>query len=213
MAVGKVFHYFGSAVLFVAMVLTIVVDISAPVVNDLSFAKVNLRGDATAKFGVFGYCSQGLTGDETCSNSRIGYNPAAVLEDVGSGDIGYTRTESAEALTRALILHPIGTVVLFFTFLLSLVSGSAIVGILATLASGIAFILNTVAVVVDFVIVSLLRNKVRRNGGELDYGVAIWIALVAAALTLLGTILMLVTCCSGRRSRRRHSSKIAANGY
>lgn len=213
MAVGKFFHYIGSAMLFIAMVLTIVVDVSAPVVNNISFAKVNLAGDATAKFGVFGYCSQGSNGDETCSNTRIGYNPATVLEDVGSGDIGTTRTDTTEALTRALILHPIGTVLLFFTFLLSLSSGSTVVGILTTLTSAVAFIINAVAVIVDFVIVSLLRKKVRDNGGDLMYGVAIWIALVAAALALIATVLMLVTCCSGRRRRRRESSKVAANGY
>lgn len=57
MAVGTFFHYVGSALLFVAVILTIVVDISAPVVKEISFVDLNLPGDNNAQFGVFGYCS------------------------------------------------------------------------------------------------------------------------------------------------------------
>lgn len=64
MAIGTALHYVGSAFLFIAMVLTIVVDVSAPVVENISFLDLNLPGDADARFGVFGYCSTGNSGGE-----------------------------------------------------------------------------------------------------------------------------------------------------
>lgn len=63
MGVGKAIHYLGSALLFIAMVLTIVVNISAPVIDSISFTTLDLPGNADAKFGVFGYCSRGQTGE------------------------------------------------------------------------------------------------------------------------------------------------------
>lgn len=56
MGVGGFFHYVGSAFLFIAMILTIVVDVSAPVVKDISFMNFDLSGSNDAQLGVFGYC-------------------------------------------------------------------------------------------------------------------------------------------------------------
>lgn len=64
MAVGTALHYVGSGLLFIAMILTIVVDVSAPVVKDISFLNLDLPGDANAQFGVFGYCSTNSNGGE-----------------------------------------------------------------------------------------------------------------------------------------------------
>lgn len=58
MGIGKAIHYIGTAFLFIAMILTIVVDISAPVVDSISFTKLDLPNGADARFGVFGYCSK-----------------------------------------------------------------------------------------------------------------------------------------------------------
>ncbi len=56
MGFGTAVHYIGTALLFVALVLTVVVDISAPVVNEISFLDLDLSGKNDATFGVFGYC-------------------------------------------------------------------------------------------------------------------------------------------------------------
>lgn len=64
MGIGKAIHYVGSAFLFIAMILTIVVDISAPVVDSISFVELDLPGGADATFGVFGYCSRTRDGAE-----------------------------------------------------------------------------------------------------------------------------------------------------
>jgi len=70
------------------------------------------------------------------------------------------------------------------------------------------FILHPVAVIVDFVVFSLLLTEVDKGTGNGKYGAVIYIALVAAVLSLIGTILMFVTCCAGRRRRRRESRKM-----
>jgi hypothetical protein len=210
MAIGTALHYVGSAILFIAMILTIVVDISAPVVQDISFVKLDLPGNADAQFGVFGYCYQASIGSEsTCSSARLGYDPASILERVDDSSFSRIRADSTEALTNVFILHPIGTGVLLIAFLLSLIPKSTVFGILATLVSALATIINIVAVAVDFAVFSLLLSEVRDGSGSGRYGAAIWIALVAAILSLVATVLTFVTCCAGRRRRRRESKKMS----
>jgi hypothetical protein len=213
MGVGKVIHYLGSVLLFVAMILTIVINISAPVVDSISFTTLNLPGNADAKFGVFGYCSKGQSGGWSCSDSTIGYNPAKVIEDINGGDFSRARGDTIEALTRVLVLHPIGTVALFLAFILSLIAGSTILSILATLVASAAFIINTIALVVDFVTFSLLGNEINDQEGSATYGSAAWLSLVAAVLALVATIIMFVTCCAGRRKKSRESRKSTDNAY
>lgn len=56
MGLGRLVHFFGSALLFIAMILCIIVSVSAPVVKYISFIKLDLAGSADATFGSFGYC-------------------------------------------------------------------------------------------------------------------------------------------------------------
>lgn len=60
MGLGSAVHHIGTFCLVVALVLFIVVTITAPVVNGLSMLHVDLgRNDASAHevtFGTFGYC-------------------------------------------------------------------------------------------------------------------------------------------------------------
>jgi uncharacterized membrane protein len=142
-----------------------------------------------------------------CSRSRIGYDPAKVLEGVDDADFSRGRADTTEALTRVFILHPIGTGILAIAFLLSLLPGSTITSILAALVSAVAFIVNAVAVIVTFVVINLLLGEVREGTGNGRYGNAVWISLVAAALSLIATILLLFTCCAGRRRRARENRK------
>ncbi len=56
------FHHIGTFLLFVAVILLIVTDITAPVVNGLSLMKINLGNSTSAHhsavtFGTFGYCT------------------------------------------------------------------------------------------------------------------------------------------------------------
>lgn len=143
----------------------------------------------------------------TCSSARVGYDPAQVLENIDDANFSSARAKSTEALTRVLVLHPVGTVVLFIAFLLSLLAGSTVGSILATLASGVAFLINAIAVIITFVTFHLLIREVNKGTGSASYGPAIYLSLVAAVLALVSTILMFVTCCAGRRRRHRESRK------
>lgn len=150
----------------------------------------------------------------SCSDSSIGYDPAQVIEDVTNINYSNARSDSVEALTRVLVLHPIGTAALFVAFLLSLASGSTIVSILAMLVSFAAFIINAVALVIDFVLFTLLGNEINdATGADAAYGPAAWLALVAGILALIATIIMFITCCAGRRRKKRASRKSMDAGY
>lgn len=55
------FHHIGTFLLLAATVLLIVVDISAPVVNNISLLRVELANggagrESTVSFGTFGHC-------------------------------------------------------------------------------------------------------------------------------------------------------------
>lgn len=149
----------------------------------------------------------------SCSDSSIGYNPAKVIEDISSIDFSNARGDTVEALTRVFVLHPIGAAALFIAFLLSLAAGSTIVSILAMLVAAAAFIINAIALVIDFVAFTLLGNHINDHStGDATYGPAAWLALVTAVLALISTIIMFVTCCAGRRKKRRESRQVK-NSY
>jgi hypothetical protein len=136
-----------------------------------------------------------------------------VIEGITSISYSNARSDTVEALTRVLVLHPVGTAALFLAFLLSLGSGSTIVSILAMLVSFAAFIINAIALVIDFVLFTLLGNEINDAvGADAAYGPAAWLALVAGILALIATIIMFVTCCAGRRRRKRESSRKTMEG-
>lgn len=213
MGIGSILHYAGAALLLIACILTIIVDISAPTVRNISFLNLDLQGENDATFGAFGYCWKGGMNnrDWTCSDSSLGYDPVRVLNTVDAGNFSNLRADSTEALTKALILHPISTVLLGIAFLFSLFNSSTLISLIATLTSAAAFVITAIATVIDFVLFSLLRSKINDADGndKASYGSAIYLGLIAAALALIGTVIMFVTCCAGRRRRKRESRKMA----
>lgn len=213
MGVGRFIHHFGAFLLFAATVLLVVVDITAPVVNDISILKVNLGNSATGSgitFGTFGYCVLDVNGRDECSKSQIGYNPADIITAAeGSDDFSNASENTAKALTRVLVLHPVATGLCFIAFLLCL--GAGVLGsLMASIVSSLAFVVTIVALACDFVMFGIVKRKV--NGADSDssahWGVAIWLVVVAAICTLLGTIVIFLSCCAGRRSRSREARKV-----
>jgi len=103
-----------------------------------------------------------------------------------------------------MILHPIATGVVFIAFLLSL--GAGVVGsLLASLVALLAFIVTAIVLITDFVLFSVIRSNVNDNNqnSEAFYSAGMWTLLAAAICTLLGTIVVFFTCCSGRLHERR----------
>ncbi|KAI0406009.1 pali-domain-containing protein [Xylaria palmicola] len=229
-------HHIGTFFLFAATVLLIITDISAPVVSSISILKVELGTNSrsglfsdddddnrfpTITFGTFGYCLNDVqaAGSESCSDSRVGYDPVAVIErNLGRGGGGDDDDASlsdhaqstARALTKVMVLHPIATGLAFISFFLAL--GAGFVGsVLAALGAFVTFLVVLVVVITDFVSFAIVRSAV--NDIEDDTGVAAaaswgpaaWTTLAAAILCLLAAVILLFTCCSARLHRRRES--------
>ncbi|KAI1817428.1 pali-domain-containing protein [Poronia punctata] len=224
-------HHLGTFFLFAATVLLIITDISAPVVSSISLLKVDLGGDHRPTyfrdednerfpgitFGTFGYCTQDIrsSGLISCSDSMIGYDPAAVVKgSLGGGDLSDYAHDTAKALTKVMILHPIATGLAFIAFLMSL--GAGVVGsFLASLGSLITFVVVLVVLITDFVCFSIIKSNINEadNNVRAHWGAASWTTLVAAILCLFATIILFFTCCSARLHRRRdsrhHETKMA----
>ncbi|KAI0875463.1 pali-domain-containing protein [Hypoxylon argillaceum] len=215
-------HHIGTFFLFAATVLLIITDISAPVVSSISLLKVQLGTNQrsnlfnneddrfpTITFGTFGYCLTDVTavGSKSCSPSHIGYDPVAVIEqnveDTSFSDYAH---DTARALTKVMVLHPIATGLAFISFLLGL--GAGFVGSLfAALGSFVTFLVVLVVLITDFVSFAIVRSAVNDSSASVSasWGPASWTTLVAAILCLFATIILLFTCCSARLHRRRET--------
>ncbi|CAK7235849.1 hypothetical protein SBRCBS47491_009435 [Sporothrix bragantina] len=207
------FHHIGSFLLFAATILLLVVTISAPVVNNISLLKVEANDVSSGSnpaitFGTFGYCSINNGGADACSPKKVGYNPAAVVTAADVSTSFSTASEdSTKALTRVMILHPIATGVAFIAFLLAV--GAGVVGsFLGAFVSLLTFIITAVVLITDFVLFHIIKDHVNdsNSGAKAKYGVAIWLLLVAAICSLLGTLVVFFSCCSARMHRQRHVS-------
>ncbi|KAI1098779.1 pali-domain-containing protein [Jackrogersella minutella] len=214
MAQTGFFHHIGTFLLFAATVLLIITDISAPVVNNISILKVNLgsSGSSTDRnpsitFGTFGYCTVDnmASGQDFCSQSEVGYDPVSIVEEnVQNVEFSDSGTDTAKALTRVMILHPIATGLAFIAFLFALGAG-VVGGLLASLLSLLTFAVTLVALVCDFVAFAIIKSEVNKanNGSTAEWGAAIWTLLVSAICSFLATFIVFFTCCSARMHRRR----------
>lgn len=212
MAQTGFFHHLGTFLLLAATVLLIITCISAPVVHDIAILKVDLGGSnaidhSNVAFGTFGYCINNPNGQgDSCSPSQVGYSPAAVMKAVDGTDFSDYAQDTTRSLTKAMILHPIACGLNFIAFMLAL--GAGFVGsLLASLIALVAFLVTAVAVIIDFVLFSVVKSNVNDNntGATAYYGAAAWTTLVAAICSLIGTVLVFLTCCSGRLHKRRAS--------
>jgi len=205
------FHHIGTFLLLAATILLIVTCISAPVVHDIALLKVDLDGSAanhrTVAFGTFGYCINDPNQADACTPSQVGYSPAFVMSNIDGTDFSDYADDTTTGLTKAMILHPIACGLNFIAFLLAL--GSGFVGsLLASLIALLAFLTTAVAVIIDFVLFSVVKSNINDNdngGSHAYYGAAAWTTLVAAICSLVGAVVVFLTCCSGRLHKRRNA--------
>ncbi|KAK3325476.1 SUR7/PalI family-domain-containing protein [Apodospora peruviana] len=215
------FHHLGTFFLLSATVLLIVTCISAPVVHNISLLKVEFgdrssyRYDADrtwVAFGTFGYCENHSNAGDECTSSQLGYSPQDAVRGVdGKGFESNDAAKTVRSLTKAMVLHPIACGLNFIAFMLAL--GAGMVGsLLASLVAMLAFLTTVVIMIIDFVMFSIVRANINDNRPDgsihAEYGAAAWTTLVSAICSLLGTIIVFLTCCSGRMHRRRESRGI-----
>ncbi|KAK0643104.1 pali-domain-containing protein [Cercophora newfieldiana] len=204
------FHHIGTFLLLAATVLLIVTCISAPVVHDIGLLKIDLGGPnvlnrRTVSFGTFGYCITDPNQPDECTPSQVGYSPAVVMRSIDGTEFSDYAEDTTRTLTKAMILHPIACGLNFIAFLLAL--GAGFVGsLLASLVALVAFLTTAVALIIDFVMFSVVRSNVNDNdtGANAYYGAAAWTTLVSAICSLVGTVVVFLTCCSGRLHKRRN---------
>lgn len=220
MAVTGFFHHIGSFFLFAATILLIVTDISAPVVSDISILRVELGStrsslfdnnsdrSPTITFGTFGYCLHDMSNgpsSTSCSRSHIGYDPVAVVTPIVTDlSVSDAAHDTARALTKVMVLHPIATGLAFISFLLGV--GAGVLGsFFAALGALLTFLVVLVVLITDFVSFAIIKSAVNDSNTNVSasWGAAAWTTLVAAILSLLASIILLFTCCSARLHRRR----------
>ena len=160
----------------------------------------------------------GRTDQDYCYPRVIGYNPAAIITQIeaqidGTGfstAFSTSSSDTADALTKVMILHPIACGLAFIAFLLAL--GSGFFGsLLASMVSAVAFIVTLVVMATDFAWAGIIKNHVNSDGtgNHAYYSVGMWTILAAMIVLFFATFIVLFSCCSSRRTNRTNrTSKI-----
>ncbi|KAI0596315.1 actin cortical patch SUR7/pH-response regulator pali [Biscogniauxia sp. FL1348] len=224
------FHHIGTFLLFAAVVLLIIADISAPVVANISLLRVELDSSSSSgqqpviTFGTFGWCAQHVTSSSSssssstrhCTRASVGYDPISAVEQYTDGSlssVGDAATASARALTRVMVLHAVATGLAFVSF--ALAAGAGVVGsLLGALGALVSFVVVLVALVCDFVGLAIVRSAINDASDDIGgdgvtanarWGSAAWTVLAAAVCCLLAAVVLFFTCCSARMHRRREA--------
>jgi hypothetical protein len=151
------------------------------------------------------------TDQDWCPPATIGYDPASIMAQIDGTGFSTASGDTADSLTRVMVLHPIACGLAFIAFLLAL--GAGFIGSLfAALVSAVAFIITLVVMATDFVWAGIIKNHVNSDGtgSHAYYSVAMWTILAAMILLFFATFLVLFSCCSSRRDNR--TSKVGG-GY
>ena len=90
------------------------------------------------------------TDQDFCYPRTIGYAPATIMSTIDhSASLSDSGRHTVDALTKAMILHPIACVLAFIAFLLS--CGAGVVGsLLGVAVAALAWILALVVMAIDF---------------------------------------------------------------
>lgn len=122
--------------------------------------------------------------------------------------------DTADALTRVMILHPIACGLAFIAFCFS--CGAGVVGSVLGFAVGaLAWLLTLVAMVVDFIAFGIIKDHVNSDGSGSNayYSLGMWTILAAMILLFFGMFIVLFTCFSARKAKRGPSYKTNADTY
>ncbi|CAE6437345.1 hypothetical protein ACGC1H_004426 [Rhizoctonia solani] len=180
---------------FAACVLLIIVTLSAPIWNDVSFLNASVGG-REVHFGVFGY---------TGSAHKLGYTIDPAVLGLNSNNLN---TKLIHNLTYVMVLHPVaaGLAGLAVIFGLCGAAYSRVGTIFMSLAAALATLCTLVVFVIDMVLWGIARNRIRDEGANANYGNANWMVAGALAALLLGFCSSVIGSCG--RYRRRGTEKV-----
>ncbi|CAE6500442.1 unnamed protein product [Rhizoctonia solani] len=180
---------------FAACVLLIIVTVSAPIWNDVSFLNASVGG-REVHFGVFGY---------TGSERKLGYTIDPSVLGLNSNNLNTTLIHN---LTYVMVLHPVaaGLAGIAVIFGLCGAAYSRIGTIFMSLAAALATVCTLIVFVIDMVLWGIARNRIRDEGANANYGNANWMVAGALAALLLGFCTSAIGSCG--RYRRGHTEKV-----
>jgi len=203
----------------IAFILLLLVGLSLPITKAIYLLSVksNVEGlpptsvATELRFGVWGFCASNAinppswyTNNGECFGPRLGYDvPADVLATINFPVA--LANFILSSLLALLILHLVAAGCAFISLLASLYLASQIASICGLIMSIIASILASMMFAVDLSIILVAKNKVDdlTHGSFLvNLGNAIWMVMIAAALSWAGVILLSVRacyCCGIRR--------------
>jgi len=208
---ARAVHWVGVACLFIAAILLLVTSISSPVIGDIGILKVMLTNSSDIRhssvtFGAFGHCVLDVAPPQTdqdyCYPKVIGYAPAAIMADIDHTSFSRAGTDSADALTRAFVLHPVACALAFIAAFISI--GGVIGGLLGSMIAVVAWLITLVVMAIDFAAFGIIKDHVNKDGSgsHAYYSVGMWTTLAAMILLFFGMIIVFFTCCSERRKKR-----------
>jgi hypothetical protein len=160
---------------FVACLLLVIVSVSAPTWNAITFLQTTING-RHVNFGVFGYTGSGIS---------VGYYFPPEL-------LGFADTKlndsTIHGLTASLILHPIAAGLSGLAVLFGLCGASyhRAGTVFMSLLAGLAFVATLIAWIIDMVIWGIAGSELRKNGQQARYGNANWLTLGALAALFIG---------------------------
>lgn len=154
---ARILHYIGVAFIFLAAICLLITTISAPVIGDIAILKVTLSNSSDIRhssvtFGSFGHCvldvAPAATDQDTCFKKSIGYAPASIMAEIDHTSFSEAGTASADALTRAFVLHPVACALAFLAGIFAL--GGIVGGLVGTMVAAVAWIVTLVVMAIDF---------------------------------------------------------------
>jgi len=178
---------------FAATVLLVIVSVSSPVWESISFLDVT-KGSQITHFGVFGFTGSKVSVGYTFAPDRLGFSDTKI------------NTGVLHSLTFVLVLYPVAAGLAGLSVLFGLCgacyhrAGTVFMSLLSALAT----VCTLIAWCISMALFGIARNHVRDDvpGATAQYGNANWIALGGLAALLIGFCTAACGVCGHYRRHR-----------
>lgn len=143
------------------------------------------------------------TDQDYCYPKTVGYEPANIMAQIDGTGFSTSSADTANRLTKVMILHPIACALAFIAFFLALGAGCC-GSFIAAMISGVTFLVTVVVMATDFVAFGIIKNAVNNDGSGsyAFYSVGMWTLVAAMIVLFFATFIVLFSCCTSRRSDR-----------
>ncbi|KAF9478565.1 pali-domain-containing protein [Pholiota conissans] len=200
----------GSALIFTALLLSVIVSISLPFIRGLDIIRINtetLAGRRTdIRMGVWANCFYEV-GVDFCGPTGLGY-------EVGIFAIApiFVPQTITATWTRHFVIHPIATVFIFVAFLATLFTRSTLstrstIDLVAFAATLFATLMELIAFIIDIAVFAHTHSIVKIVDENVN-GILVTVTSAGFWLTFVSLVLLVgasVTLFIGRRRDRKSS--------